>query len=119
MYRSVVEECGPAPNAATGCGSSFPQLRGLGSSPTALKYGIMSLSEAWAYLAHEVPDSRLHKMHAAGQSGARGRSVTEIFGSPDDLKLCSSMMLFALRQQRSSGLHRGARHLITGDSWIR
>ncbi len=72
----------------------FPQLRGLGSSPTALRYSISSLDEARAYLAHEQLGQRLREC-ARLVTRIDGRTAREIFGSPDDLKLRSSMTLFA------------------------
>lgn len=72
----------------------FPQLRGLGSSPMAARYGIASLEEAGAYLRHHVLGPRLHECTQLVNE-VQGRSIGEIFGSPDDLKLCSSMTLFA------------------------
>jgi uncharacterized protein (DUF1810 family) len=72
----------------------FPQLRGLGGSPTAVRYGISSLEEAGAYLRHELLGRRLHECTQLINQ-VQGRSVGEIFGSPDDLKLRSSMTLFA------------------------
>ena len=72
----------------------FPQLRGLGRSATAQHYGVDSLDEARAYLAHPVLGPRL--VECAGLvNKVEGRSVHEIFGSPDDLKFRSSMTLFA------------------------
>jgi uncharacterized protein (DUF1810 family) len=72
----------------------FPQLRGLGHSPTALHYGIASLAEAEAYLAHPLLGPRLEECTAL-VNAVTGRSLHEIFGSPDDLKFHSSMTLFA------------------------
>lgn len=72
----------------------FPQLRGLGGSPTAIHYGISSLEEARAYLRHAVLGPRLREC-ARLVNEVQDRSVGEIFGSPDDLKLRSSMTLFA------------------------
>ena len=73
----------------------FPQLRGLGRSATAQRYGIGSLDEARAYLAHPVLGPRL--VECTGLvNRVEGRSVHEIFGSPDDLKFHSSMTLFTL-----------------------
>jgi len=72
----------------------FPQLRGLGSSPTANFYGITSLDEARAYLAHRILGSRLGDCTST-VLGLTKRSPYEIFGSPDDLKFHSSMTLFA------------------------
>ncbi|WP_182867662.1 DUF1810 domain-containing protein [Stieleria mannarensis] len=72
----------------------FPQLRGLGSSPTARLYGISGIGEAEAYLAHPVLGPRLVECCEAALS-VQGRTATEIFGSPDDMKLCSCATLFA------------------------
>ncbi len=71
----------------------FPQCRGLGHSPTAQLYGIGSLAEARAYLDHPVLGERLRHC-ARTLLSHRGRSAHAIFGSPDDLKLRSSMTLF-------------------------
>jgi len=72
----------------------FPQLRGLGSSPTAQRFGISSLEEARAYLAHPLLGERLR--HCTGLvNRIEGRSAREIFGYPDYLKFRSSMTLFA------------------------
>ena len=72
----------------------FPQVAGLGSSLTAQTYAIRDLAEARAYLAHPVLGPRLAEC-AATLLTVEGRTVTEIFGYPDDLKLRSSMTLFA------------------------
>ncbi len=72
----------------------FPQLRGLGRSATAQHYGIGSLAEARAYLAHSVLGPRLAECTEL-VNRVEGRSVHQIFGSPDDLKFHSSMTLFA------------------------
>jgi uncharacterized protein (DUF1810 family) len=71
----------------------FPQLRGLGRSPTADLYGISSLAEARAYLEHTVLGPRLREC-ARLVARIDGASAGEIFGSPDDLKVRSSMTLF-------------------------
>lgn len=72
----------------------FPQLRGLGSSPTAVRFAISSVDEARAYLAHELLGPRLREC-AGLVARIDGRTATEIFGWPDDMKLRSSMTLFA------------------------
>ena len=73
----------------------FPQLKGLGYSPTAQFYGIASLAEAKAYLEHPLLGPRLlNCTEAVSQSSAI--SLRALFGSPDDLKFCSSMTLFSL-----------------------
>jgi uncharacterized protein (DUF1810 family) len=72
----------------------FPQLRGLGRSATAQHYGISSLEEARAYLAHPVLGPRLRDCTRL-VAATDGRSVDEIFGWPDNLKVRSSMTLFS------------------------
>lgn len=72
----------------------FPQLRGLGRSATAEHFGIASRAEAQAYLAEPVLGGRLREC-AGLVLAVEGRSASDIFGSPDDLKLRSSMTLFA------------------------
>ena len=73
----------------------FPQLRGLGLSATAQHYGIASLDEARAYLAHPVLGERLREcvglMLQVPEADAHA-----ILGSPDDLKFRSCLTLFAL-----------------------
>lgn len=71
----------------------FPQLRGLGRSEMAERYGISGIDEARAYLAHPLLGARLEDCVRALLSH-RGRPVRQIMGSPDDLKLRSSMTLF-------------------------
>jgi uncharacterized protein (DUF1810 family) len=72
----------------------FPQIHGLGSSPMAVRYAITSLDEARAYLEHVVLGPRLRES-AGIVVGVQGKTVEEIFGSPDDMKFHSSMTLFA------------------------
>jgi len=72
----------------------FPQLKGLGKSDTAAFYGIENLKEAEQYLAHPVLGKHLVAISKVLLS-IEGRTANEIFGSPDDLKLRSSMTLFA------------------------
>jgi uncharacterized protein (DUF1810 family) len=72
----------------------LPQLAGLGSSPAARRYAIAGLGEAREYLAHPVLGPRLAEA-ARALLGVEGRSAGQILGHPDDLKLRSSMTLFA------------------------
>jgi len=72
----------------------FPQFAGLGFSSMSSRYAIQSLAEAKAFLAHPVLGPRLLACAEAVVS-IDGRSATDIFGSPDDMKLCSSATLFA------------------------
>jgi len=71
----------------------FPQIAGLGLSPTARRFAIRSLDEARAYLAHPVLGPRL-KACAEAVAACEGRTAWEVFGSPDDVKFRSSMTLF-------------------------
>lgn len=73
----------------------FPQLRGLGHSSMANFYGIASLHEARAYLAHPVLGPRLD-LCSRTLLGLENGSLHQIFGSPDDMKFQSSTTLFAL-----------------------
>jgi len=71
----------------------FPQIDGLGYSPTAKRYAIKSTEEARQYLDHPVLGKRLLEC-AEAVVALRGGSASEIFGYPDDLKFKSSMTLF-------------------------
>jgi uncharacterized protein (DUF1810 family) len=73
----------------------FPQLRGLGSSPTATKFGLSSRQEAEAFLKHPVLGPRLEECTRL-VNHVEGRSIEQIFGYPDDLKFRSSMTLFRI-----------------------
>jgi uncharacterized protein (DUF1810 family) len=72
----------------------FPQIRGLGRSETARFFGIASLDEARRYASHPVLGPRLIEATEAVLQ-VRAASLHDIFGSPDDLKFCSSMTLFS------------------------
>jgi uncharacterized protein (DUF1810 family) len=71
----------------------FPQIAGLGHSPMSRRYSIKSAAEASAYWDHPVLGPRLRECFGAVNE-ITGRSVNEIFGSPDDLKLRSCATLF-------------------------
>ena len=83
----------------------FPQLEGLGMSPTSKRFAIRSLDEARAYLEHPLLGSRLLEC-ADAVLRVEGRSAAEIFGSPDDLKLRSCATLFACVSPAGSVFHR-------------
>jgi uncharacterized protein (DUF1810 family) len=71
----------------------FPQIAGLGSSPISQRYAIADLPEARAYLQHAVLGPRL--VECTTLVNQAGKSVSSIFGYPDDLKFHSSITLFA------------------------
>ena len=83
----------------------FPQIDGLGSSSTAKFYAIKSKEEARAYLNHPVLGKRLIEC-AETLLRLRNKSASEVFGYPDDLKLRSSMTLFATVSDPDSVFHR-------------
>lgn len=83
----------------------FPQLDGLAFSSTSRHYSIKSLAEAKAYLDHPILGPRLLEC-AQAVVRVEGRSATEIFGAPDDLKLKSCATLFACVPPRDSVFDR-------------
>jgi uncharacterized protein (DUF1810 family) len=78
----------------------FPQLAGLGRSPTALHYGIASLDEARAYLAHPLLGTRLRQCVDAILPWAGDKTPEAIFGPVDAMKLRSSLTLFDAAEPR-------------------
>jgi uncharacterized protein (DUF1810 family) len=72
----------------------FPQIKGLGSSETAIYYAIKNLNEATAYLQHPILGRHLVEI-AQEVLNIKGKTAKQIFGEPDDIKLRSCMTLFA------------------------
>jgi uncharacterized protein (DUF1810 family) len=83
----------------------FPQVAGLGHSPAAQQYAIQSRDEAVAYLAHPVLGARL-KQCCEALLKHQGTRIQDIMGFPDDLKLRSSMTLFATLSSQDSVFHK-------------
>ena len=94
IYDTVLDELRDGRKRSHWIWFVFPQLRGLGHSSTAMHYGISSLDEARAYLAHDVLGPRLREC-ARLVGRIDGRTADDIFGWPDNLKVRSSMTLFA------------------------
>jgi uncharacterized protein (DUF1810 family) len=92
----------------------FPQLRGLGKSSMAQRYGIGSLAEARAYLAHPILGVRLLAWTALVHR-VEGRSASFIFGSPDDMKFRSSMTLFAAARPEETVFHDALEKYFDGE----
>ena len=92
----------------------FPQIDGLGYSPTAKRYAVRSAAEAEAYLRHPVLGPRLTRCAGAALR-VQGRSARDVFGSPDDLKLRSSATLFAAVSPEGSVFHRLLGHYFRGE----
>ena len=76
----------------------FPQLRGLGTSTMAHMYGISGLKEAKAYLEHPVLSARIYEL-CGELLKHKDKAALEIFGDIDEIKLKSSMTLFALTNE--------------------
>jgi uncharacterized protein (DUF1810 family) len=72
----------------------FPQFDGLAFSSTSRHYAIKSVGEAEAYLRHPILGARLRES-AEATLAVEGRNASDVFGSPDDMKLQSSATLFA------------------------
>ena len=73
---------------------TFPQVKGLGFSPASEYYGIAGLAEARAYIENEILRKRLVEISRALLS-LESSDAGDVMGYPDDLKLRSSMTLFA------------------------
>ena len=93
-YARVLQELAAGEKTSHWMWFIFPQLRGLGMSSTARRFGLSGLEEARAYLAHPLLGARLREC-TRSVLAVEGRTAHEIFGSPDDLKLRSCLTLFA------------------------
>ena len=98
-YDCVIEELRRGRKHSHWMWFIFPQIEGLGRSPTAKKYSIKSAEEARAYLNHSVLGERL-KMCTSIVLDIEGRTAEEIFGYPDCLKFHSCMTLFSSLAER-------------------
>ena len=93
-YETALDELGSGHKRSHWIWFIFPQIAGLGRSPTAQHYAIRSLDEAQAYLAHPILSARLHECLKALQLLAPTSAET-VFGSLDAMKFRSSLTLFA------------------------
>ncbi|MEO6404924.1 MAG: DUF1810 domain-containing protein [Ferruginibacter sp.] len=75
----------------------FPQIHCLGSSRTSIYYAIKNIDEAQKYLQHQILGNRLLEISEL-LLHIEGNNATEFLGTPDDMKLRSSMTLFASLQ---------------------
>ena len=94
VYRTALAELKNGRKRSHWMWYIFPQLDGLAKSATSKRYAIKSIDEARQYLNHPVLGVRLAEC-AEAVLAVEGRSISEIMGYPDDLKLKSSMTLFA------------------------
>jgi uncharacterized protein (DUF1810 family) len=94
VYAQVQGELARGQKASHWMWFVFPQLKALGRSATAKRFGIASRAEAAAYLAHPLLGARLLECTRL-MLFVEGKSALGVLGSPDDLKFRSSMTLFA------------------------
>lgn len=94
VYREVLAELRAGRKTSHWMWFIFPQLKGLGRSPTALHFGLDDLHAAEAYLHHPTLGPRLLECTRTVLA-VEGRTAHDIFGSPDDLKFRSSLTLFS------------------------
>jgi len=92
----------------------FPQLRGLGRSEMATRYGVSSLAEARAYLAHPVLGPRLVECTNL-LNAVEGRDAHQILGSPDDRKFQSCLTLFARADTGEAAFRQALQHYFGGE----
>jgi uncharacterized protein (DUF1810 family) len=93
----------------------FPQIRGLGSSATAVHFAIASREEAAAYLKHPVLGPRLVEC-ARLVLGAKGRTSEQIFGEIDSMKFRSSMTLFAEATLKETAFQEALEKYFDGET---
>lgn len=91
----------------------FPQMAGLGKSSTSHYFGIKSREEAVAYLEHPVLGNRLKECSRLLLE-IKAKTASQIFGFPDDLKLKSSMTLFAAISEPGSVFEHVLKHYFNG-----
>jgi uncharacterized protein (DUF1810 family) len=92
----------------------FPQIAGLGHSPTAQHYAIQSLNEARAYIEHSILGPRLRECTGIVNS-IEGASIETILGYPDDLKFRSSMTLFTHATEDNDVFHAALKKYFDGN----
>lgn len=100
VYAQVVTELRDGKKRSHWMWFIFPQIAGLGRSATARRYAITDLNEALEYIRHPLLGQRLMEC-ASLIVDIDGKTALEIFGSPDDMKLRSSMTLFLLVSDNS------------------
>ena len=94
VYREALTELRAGAKFSHWMWFVFPQVAGLGSSPMARKYAIQSRAEAEAYVNHPILGPRLQECTQA-LLAVEGKTAEQVMGRPDDIKLKSSMTLFA------------------------
>ena len=114
MYPSVLRQIQNGKKTSHWMWFMFPQLRGLGTSTMAHLYGISGLGEAKAYLAHPVLSGRLYEL-CSELLKHKDKTALEIFGDIDEMKLKSSMTLFALTSEDYTIFDEVLEHFFGGE----
>ena len=91
----------------------FPQVQGLGHSAMARRYAISDVAEARAYLRHDVLGPRLRDSVEALLAHP-DKSALQMLGHPDDVKLRSSLTLFAAIEPAESVFHQALEQFFDG-----
>jgi uncharacterized protein (DUF1810 family) len=94
----------------------FPQAHGLGWSAMSERYAVRSLDEARAFLDHPILGRRLRECVDLLLRVPQGRTAKQVLGEPDDLKLRSSMTLFALASAEGAPFERVLERYFAGAS---
>jgi len=114
MYHKVVAELENGFKQTHWIWFIFPQIDGLAQSLTAKKYAIKSKDEAIAYLDDRLLAGRLEQCCGL-LLNITSSNAREILGHPDDLKLCSSMTLFASISNNDSTYHKVLQQLYNSE----
>ena len=114
MYPSVLKQIQNGKKTSHWMWFMFPQLRGLGTSTMAHKYGIVDLGEAKAYLEHPMLSARLYEL-CGELLKHKDKTALEIFGDIDEMKLKSSMTLFALTSEDYTIFDEVLEHFFGGE----
>ena len=114
MFPEVLKELRAGRKTSHWMWFIFPQIEGLGHSSTARYFAIRSLDEAKAYLRHPVLGPRLREC-ARLVNAVEGRTASQIFGDPDDLKFRSSMTLFAQATDDNAEFVEAIRKYFSGE----
>jgi len=115
VYHTVVAELAMGHKETHWMWFIFPQLKELGRSPMAKYFGIESMDEARAYVAHPVLGSRLVECTKL-LLAQRNANAYEILGSPDDVKFRSCMTLFSVAAPKESVFKQALDNFFAGKS---
>lgn len=114
VYDQVVHELRQGDKRTHWMWFIFPQIQGIGSSPTAQHYAISGIDEARSYLLHPVLGQRLRECTEI-VNGLEGRSLDDIFGYPDNLKFRSSITLFQAAAEDGAVFESALRKFCGGE----